>query len=801
MKKLCMCLLAALLAVAPLLFSNGAGPAVAGERKVDAATGATPNFRTFLETDLKSIQKVREDASNPGTFLTGGLEGGHYTCLKAQEPFTYFEQDWYGLSLAYLLDSEVGMKADTTGVKIWAGDDYSITLTLDQIRNPNPDGLRTILAWKKGKEGETGKALTELDADEGPFRLVVPQETVGPHGVGTPNWNLAVMQVRAIEVQPVQTGLPPVVPGSIPDGQVAVYGNILSRRTFTMDRLKSISPVTDSYSWKTNLPEYGTSDCTGILLPDLLDRVVGALDDAKGVRAWAGDGFKRNWTMEEVRDTYLDDTKFMLAWNIDGEDLTPEPDGDGPIRLVKPQADPEETNMSRWVTNIRAVQLYTTDNPDDDPLGFLSEMVPNDRIIVSGAADPNNIPSVWYLAEGYTGGGFEEWITIQNPNPWKTHVIVDYMLEGEEPRQQELDVNAMSRTNIRVNDQVGDNKNVSARVEGYHGDSLMVERAMYWNGRDGGHCAAGVNSPGTEWFLAEGCTGGGFETWVLVQNPGAEPANVALTYMTESGRVKGPEYAMPPRSRKTFNVADTLPDNWQVSTKVTSSKPVIAERAIYWSGRSGGHCAAGVNSPGTEWYLAEGSTGGGFETWVLLQNPGDAAAKATITYMNAGGTQAGPVVDLPAGSRKTVNVADTLPEDWQVSTKVTCNKPVVVERAMYWSGRAGGHCENGVDSPKFRSFLAEGATDGGFESWILIQNPGAVDATVYVTYLTAEGAVERAPLQVKAGKRVSVNEADDVGANYQVSATVSSTAAVSVERAVYWSGRSDGSCSRGHLTW
>jgi len=37
-----------------------------------------------------------------------------------------------------------------------------------------------------------------------------------------------------------------------------------------------------------------------------------------------------------------------------------------------------------------------------------------------------------------------------------------------------------------------------------------------------------------------------------------------------------------PATRHTVNVADTVANQWSVSTRVTSSVPVIAERAVYW---------------------------------------------------------------------------------------------------------------------------------------------------------------------------------------------------------------------------
>lgn len=72
---------------------------------------------------------------------------------------------------------------------------------------------------------------------------------------------------------------------------------------------------------------------------------------------------------------------------------------------------------------------------------------------------------------------------------------------------------------------------------------------------------------------------------------------------------------------------------------------------------------------------------------------------------------------------------------------------------------------------------------------------------MYITYLTGQGPVERPPLAVPAGKRVSVSEYADVGANMQVSAQINSSTPVVVERAVYWNNRVEGSCSKGYSSW
>ncbi|NPV60930.1 MAG: hypothetical protein HPY75_14865, partial [Actinobacteria bacterium] len=153
---------------------------------------------------------------------------------------------------------------------------------------------------------------------------------------------------------------------------------------------------------------------------------------------------------------------------------------------------------------------------------------------------------------------------------------------------------------------------------------------------------------------------------------------------------------------------------------------------------------------------------------------------------------------VPAKSRRTLNIAtDGVADRWDVSTMLDSDQPVIAERAMYWNGKQGGHDAHGQRHPNFESYLAEGCTAGGFETWVLLQNPGEEDVTAYVTYQTAEGAVEREPLLLEAGSRFSINVGLDVGETWEVSTLVRSTAAIVVEHAVYWNGKTEGTCSTG----
>lgn len=290
----------------------------------------------------------------------------------------------------------------------------------------------------------------------------------------------------------------------------------------------------------------------------------------------------------------------------------------------------------------------------------------------------------YYLAEGSTIAGFSTYVLVQNPNPTETSVTITYMATDGPKYQPPVTIAANSRKTIKAND-VLPNADFSIRVHG--SQPIIAERSMYWNGNLGEAChdSIGITTPSNTWYLAEGSTNGGFETWVLIQNPNDNATVVQLTYMTPSGPKSRPPLQIAPNSRQSVNVADSVPNEWSVSTRVDASNPVIAERSVYWNNRNGGHNSIGVTSASVTWYLAEGSTNGGFETWVLIQNPNDTPATANITYMTPAGERQGPPVHLESNTRQSLNVADKVPDEWSVSTKVTANIPVIAERSMYWS--------------------------------------------------------------------------------------------------------------------
>jgi len=188
------------------------------------------------------------------------------------------------------------------------------------------------------------------------------------------------------------------------------------------------------------------------------------------------------------------------------------------------------------------------------------------------------------------------------------------------------------------------------------------------------------------WFLAEGFTGSGFGTFILIPNPNPDPATVTVTYMLDDGTNLTHSHTVQAESRYTIaahDPAEVGPDQ-AFATRIDSDQPVIVERAMYWAG--GGHNTIGLTGTSQTWFLAEGFTGAGFGTFILIQNPNPDPATVTVTYMLDDGTNLTRSHTVPAESRYTIAAHDPaeVGPDQAFATRIDSDQPVIVERAMYW---------------------------------------------------------------------------------------------------------------------
>jgi hypothetical protein len=407
---------------------------------------------------------------------------------------------------------------------------------------------------------------------------------------------------------------------------------------------------------------------------------------------------------------------------------------------------------------------------------------------------------VWYLAEGTTSWGFDCTVSILNPYGTAEQAVATYMGDAGVIKTVTYPVPATSQLRVNVADEIG-RMDFSLRVECPDvTKTLAVDRTMYWMGGPGAendktmeiHNSIGVTAPSNSWFLPEGSSAWGFETWVLVQNPNGVATDFDLIYMPEDGNYTLKHRVIPANSRRTYSMFDDIGTS-DASILVQSTMPVIVERSMYRNERRSGTDSIGAAAPATDFYLAEGSTAWGFTTYVLVQNPNPNQVTVNVTFNTSTGPVAYPAVVMLPYSRKTIRVNDFLP-DKDCSTEVHAlgGQPIVAERAMYWGAGTpfgeAAHASIGIAGTHPNWFLPDGGTGDLEETWTLVQNPNPVPVDININYMSPTGTVNTKTDHLLPSTRKTYNMADAVTpGNYAAFVTCTNPGlGIIVERAMYY---------------
>lgn len=392
---------------------------------------------------------------------------------------------------------------------------------------------------------------------------------------------------------------------------------------------------------------------------------------------------------------------------------------DGVIGAYPVKVEPQRrvTILPSTLPNFAAAAFSTIIESDQEIVAERTMVWPADVRYGSHSETAVKAPApTWYLGEGSTLGQFDLYYLIENPNATPVNVNVTYLrLAPLPPITKPYTIPAFTRKTITVQDEAPElfDADVSAIIQSADGTSgIIVERAMYLSAPGqlwrAGTDAAGVTALDTHWFFAEGATGSFFDMFLLMANPGNAEADVTLTFLRPNGLAPIVlTDKVPAHSRVTRNVETLDPalKNEAFSTIVTSTQPIVSERAMYWPGLETGpwqegHVSPGATETGQAWVVADGELGGFYhtETFVLIANTSAFAGRARVTLLMEDGTTVAPrEIALPANSR--VNA----PDFWDVaggkrfSVLVesilapggSSTAEIVVERATYSNDSTG----------------------------------------------------------------------------------------------------------------
>ena len=312
----------------------------------------------------------------------------------------------------------------------------------------------------------------------------------------------------------------------------------------------------------------------------------------------------------------------------------------------------------------------------------------------------------------------------------------------------------------------------------------------------------------TTWYFAEGRVGSDFDEFLTLANPDrVRTARVKVQYLFQGGTGPTVMHTVPPQSRYTVSVNADVHISFTGAGKflsmiVTSTNRVgiVAERPIYfnWHGINSGTDTLGATKLGTDFYFADIESQRNYSSYVSILNPpGGATANVTVTYYAGGKTLHTGTIAVPPGQRGTMSP----PQNTQGAMSVHSDKPVVVERPMYFTTSrsningpvTGASTVVGAQAPGKDWLFAEGYTGFNFHEYLVLANfDSTVTANATINLEYSNGAVNPTTVQVPPMSHVffDVNAASDPNifaqATTQVSAEVTSDAPIVAERQEYF---------------
>ena len=495
-----------------------------------------------------------------------------------------------------------------------------------------------------------------------------------------------------------------------------------------------------------------------------------------------------------------------------------------------------DSHNNVWVSlfsNLQLGELPSGSAPTPTPSTTSGSPSPTATGTPPPTLQPGPVSKIWYFAEGRVGGGFNEYLSMDNPTSTACAVNITYLYTPDRGTPLTKTVAVSIPPNTRYEEGVPGDLGTSPSGSGITDSAIVAvdtattpgctgivaERPMYFNalGTNSGSDVLGVTTLGKTFYIGDVATGaqpggGSVSSFITILNPpNGQTANVTATYYAGGQAVGTDTAVVPGGTRGTIfpnSHSPALPAH--VSVVVTSDQPIAVERPEYFSHINGGNAGIvsggadviAVQSLSTDWLFAEGYTGGQFqENFAIANLDPTATTAATVTIKLEPQNGAAPTsytVSVPHFGQVIWNVNAVAPGQ-SLSAEITSSGPqIVVEREMFFHylhnangrslGTTGGSDVLGLVGPASKSnySFAEGYVNLGFDEWLTLQNPTTSTEVIWLTLYNAVGTTYTTSITVPGQSRATVDitgmvirslyHLGDNFRGYEVAMTVQTTA-------------------------
>ena len=393
--------------------------------------------------------------------------------------------------------------------------------------------------------------------------------------------------------------------------------------------------------------------------------------------------------------------------------------------------------------------------------GWLLDQELGPRAAASGS--PEGLTTgAWFCPHG-GGPGLRAWVVITNPGLERASIRMTTLTSLGEEAVRSFSLGPGRQTFREVR---GDDASAATEVE-YFGGQVGAS-ALLQSGTPGGGVAAEacVAGPQREWFLPDERTTEGENAYLVVMNPFAESASFDIELLTE-GRIVRPAaltpFALGPRSSTAIHVND--------HALLFEAEATISARVILRIGRvivgstivtdGGIRAEAGVSLSSDQWIFPAAGYAEPME--VVVMDTGEATTEMTVASQSANAQRlvSGPEGLSVAGGGVGTFQIDGLPDAGAV---VQSSNQTPFVSLLRLSGPNGDVANlTGASSSASVWLVMPSVPPSGGTQFVVLENPGRVDALVSFTVIGARGGAALAAVTVPAGRTVTIALAPTVG--------------------------------------
>lgn len=345
------------------------------------------------------------------------------------------------------------------------------------------------------------------------------------------------------------------------------------------------------------------------------------------------------------------------------------------------------------------------------------------------------VASQFYFAGGESSAYVHAYLTLLNTAQRPVQVRLTFYSVGGARRTRTLTIGKTRERSLAVADYVAHPGPFGLAVRVDH--AIAATLSLTRPGRDG-DLLLGSSDLATHWYLAEGYTSLTFRETVALLNPGATAARVTLHLQPLGGRhARTVIVRVAPHSEAIADVNRLLPHR-ALSVTADSDHPVVVARTLTFSADRAGRgfgltLRTGSTAAATTWLFAEGSTLGGFQTFLTVLNANRRAAHLTAQFYDSGGHRLGRrTLVAAAHSRLTLKLNQVIRASG-IASVVSSDRPVVIERAEYFGSPNSPHIAGsdvyGRNGPAVR-WSFPGGYGRGLSEFLLLYNPSAVSIPI-----------------------------------------------------------------------